>query len=545
MGDSFSDAALPYKQITSVKHSVLSSEKAARFNMLVFTCLPLMWLMHTATSYKILVQPMTVGFTSRLLNMQKMADMLADDSHDVYLLINHKIRKYVIAEHVKIIEYRVPEETAVLETFEAVQSFQLNWEVFEQQSEFFLDFSLQFFKSLMNEEKLLEQLRKENFDLILGDLFDASNAVLASHLNVNLLLYQNHGFFPEFNAFYPILPGMNCVFQGMGCINDNMGFYDKLMNLYMSYRMVYYIFPKYHNAYATIADQSGIVLHYDIKKVYQEGVVLATIDFFLDEPRPLMPHVFPISGLFHKKPSPLPQDLENFIAGSSPHGVVVLSFGTLVTGLSKDVANMFARVFSRLQQRVIWRFKGELALLGKNTKLVDWFPQNDVLGHPLVRVFITHCGSSGTFEAIYNGVPVVAVPLFAEQVFNAAKLIQRGKMGRQIDIFNVTEAELQEVLHDVLTNEQYKINAKHASRIMSDQPIPPRHKFLHLVNFTIRTNGAKHLFHERGIHMTWYQLLGLDVLVTALALAISAIFVSLVLLYFIMKWFLLSKIKKE
>lgn len=40
----------------------------------------------------------------------------------------------------------------------------------------------------------------------------------------------------------------------------------------------------------------------------------------------------------------------------------------------------------------------------------------DVLGHPNLRVFMTHCGVHSMWEAAFHGVPVVAVPFQFEQV---------------------------------------------------------------------------------------------------------------------------------
>ena len=43
-----------------------------------------------------------------------------------------------------------------------------------------------------------------------------------------------------------------------------------------------------------------------------------------------------------------------------------------------------------------------------NVYISDWLPQNDLLGHPGVQVFVTHCGNNGQFEALYHGVPFVS-----------------------------------------------------------------------------------------------------------------------------------------
>ena len=60
--------------------------------------------------------------------------------------------------------------------------------------------------------------------------------------------------------------------------------------------------------------------------------------------------------------------------------------------------------------------------LASNIKIVDWVPQNDVLGHTAVQAFVTHSGGNSVYEAAYHGVPIVAVPLHSDQPDMAAKV---------------------------------------------------------------------------------------------------------------------------
>ena len=61
--------------------------------------------------------------------------------------------------------------------------------------------------------------------------------------------------------------------------------------------------------------------------------------------------------------------------------------------------------------------------LADNIKVITWAPQNDVLGHPAVKAFVTQAGINSLYEAAYHAVPIVAVPLIADQDENAAKVI--------------------------------------------------------------------------------------------------------------------------
>ncbi|XP_046442503.1 uncharacterized protein LOC124192956 isoform X1 [Daphnia pulex] len=48
-------------------------------------------------------------------------------------------------------------------------------------------------------------------------------------------------------------------------------------------------------------------------------------------------------------------------------------------------------------------------------------PLQDLLGHPKIRLLITHGGLNSKQEAVYHGVPFIALPVFADQPINAQK----------------------------------------------------------------------------------------------------------------------------
>nr|XP_043626810.1 7-deoxyloganetic acid glucosyltransferase-like [Erigeron canadensis] len=61
--------------------------------------------------------------------------------------------------------------------------------------------------------------------------------------------------------------------------------------------------------------------------------------------------------------------------------------------------------------------------------IVDWAPQEDVLGHPAVGGFLTHSGWNSTIESIVEGVPMICWPYFVDQQVNSRFVEEVWKIG--------------------------------------------------------------------------------------------------------------------
>lgn len=78
---------------------------------------------------------------------------------------------------------------------------------------------------------------------------------------------------------------------------------------------------------------------------------------------------------------------------------------------------LFLKVFGSMKQRVLWKFEDEsIDQLPPNVMIRKWLPQADILAHPNVKVFITHCGLFGTQEGVHYAVPMLGMPFYCDQV---------------------------------------------------------------------------------------------------------------------------------
>ncbi|XP_030782380.1 UDP-glucuronosyltransferase 2B23 isoform X2 [Rhinopithecus roxellana] len=241
-------------------------------------------------------------------------------------------------------------------------------------------------------------------------------------------------------------------------------------------------------------------------------------------PHPLLPNADFVGGLLCKPAKPLPKEMEEFVQSSGEHGVVVFTLGSMVTNMKKERANVIASALAQIPQKVLWRYDGNKPdTLGLNTRLYKWIPQNDLLGHPKTRAFITHGGANGIYEAIYHGVPMVGIPLFADQPDNIAHMKARGAAVR-LDFNTMSSTDLANALKTVINDPLYKENVMKLSRIQHDQPVKPLDRAVFWIEFVMRHKGAKHL-RPAAHDLTWFQYHSLDVIGFLLACVATVIFI--------------------
>uniref|UniRef100_A0A2S2P224 UDP-glucuronosyltransferase n=2 Tax=Schizaphis graminum TaxID=13262 RepID=A0A2S2P224_SCHGA len=146
----------------------------------------------------------------------------------------------------------------------------------------------------------------------------------------------------------------------------------------------------------------------------------------------------------------------------------------------------------------------------------SWFPQNDILAHPNVRLFITHGGLHSIEETVSNAIPIVGVPFFADQYLNM-KIVEQKGYGKLVNFFEMTEESFGNATKEVLSNVMFKEMAKIQSQVFKDQPMKPLDRAVYWVEYVIRNGGAEHLKSD-SLELNDVQYFLLDISLISLVL---------------------------
>ncbi|XP_046695511.1 UDP-glucuronosyltransferase 2C1-like isoform X2 [Silurus meridionalis] len=367
-------------------------------------------------------------------------------------------------------------------------------------------------KELFANEDLMKKLRKEQFDVVLTDPIYMCGELLAQKLELPFIISLRFTYGNVVERLCGQLPAPPSYVPGVGLSYlDRMDFPQRVKNFLfllsqdITFKLIVGI--KWNYIYSEILGKPTTLC----ETMGKADIWLIRTYWDFEYPRPLLPNFKFVGGLHCKPAKPLPKDMEDFVQSSGDDGIVVFSLGSMIRNLTKERANTIAAALGQIPQKVLWRYTGEKPeTLSPNTRLYDWIPQNDLLGHPKTKAFITHGGTNGIYEAIYHGVPMVGIPLFADQPDNLNHIKTRGA-AVMLDFNKMETKDLKQALNYVINNPSYKESMMKLSRIHHDQPMKPLDQAVYWIEFVMRNKGAKHLRVEAH-NLTWYQYHCLDVI---------------------------------
>jgi len=238
-------------------------------------------------------------------------------------------------------------------------------------------------------------------------------------------------------------------------------------------------------------------------------------------PRAYLPNVAEIACIHCKKAKPLPDKLEKFINGSGDAGFIYVSMGSSVraANMPEYLRRMLMLVFKQLPQRILWKWEVEddMPDLPENVMLGKWLPQQDILGHPKLKAFVTHGGLLSMFETVYHGVPIVSIPVFCDHDSNAAKAELDG-YAIKLELSSMTAEQLLWSIKKIINDPKYKREVKKRQRLMKDQRHTPLETAIYWTEYVIRHKGAYHLQSPaKDLNFVQYYLLDVIAIYVLLA----------------------------
>jgi UDP:flavonoid glycosyltransferase YjiC (YdhE family) len=158
------------------------------------------------------------------------------------------------------------------------------------------------------------------------------------------------------------------------------------------------------------------------------------------------------------------------------HGAPIVYF-TLGTVFNVESGDLFERVLAGLRELPISVIAtvgreidpAEFGPQGSNIHIARYIPQSSILPH--CRVVVSHGGSGSVMGALAHGLPMVLLPMGADQGLNAARCADLG-VARLLDALEVRPEDVREAVATVLVEPSYRRNAEHMRDEIGSLPEP-------------------------------------------------------------------------
>ncbi|XP_055903464.1 UDP-glucosyltransferase 2-like [Eupeodes corollae] len=409
---------------------------------------------------------------------------------------------------------------------------------------------LQYYNSIMTtgstlSEKVLEQpivqrlltSKNRTFDLIICEIYlnDALYG-LGQHFNAPLITLSPMGssLLSSILSGAPIPPSfVPNILLGS---TDRMNFVERALNLAVLTveNIIYQLYwlPYQSKVYNKFFPNAKLTFEEVMMNV---SLILLNQHFSISNPEPLLQNMVEVGGLhISRQKQLLPLEIQTFL-DKAHDGAIYFSLGTNCksSGLRMEAIEAMLRVFRSMKQRVLWKYENA-SLPGKsdNVLIRNWFPQNDILAHPNVKLFITHGGLLSTTEAVYHGKPLLAIPVLMDQFMNVARAVEKGYAIKLSTSQLSSDDIFKRTLTELLTDPKYSSKAKQISASYRDQPLEPLEVAIFWVEYVLRHKGAPQLL-STALNLNFFQYHSLD----TIAVVYGSVVLILLLVGFSLKKF--------
>jgi MGT family glycosyltransferase len=483
-----------------------------RTRFLVVNCLLLSLVAAGTLGTRVLLLAPTIFKNSHLLEVVAIGEELATRGHDVYTLIC--ANRYPLAENatkrlpkspVKELDYHV--DPAVMnEVNEITKTNQSTKSIVDSIGKVQRIIALEI-EHILNNAQLMKTIKDLKFDLAVIDLFFiAPYFYLIAHVH-GIPFVSTTGQSNQYVGGSPLLPSIhsNVLLNDVEQHSFSYRLLNTLYQVVFAFGFKYidngdYLLKNYApnvRSWRELADQSMLFF--------------VTRDYVLDHPQPYFPNVIATPPLTYTKAKPLSGEFQQLVSEST-NGIIVVSFGSSSNTLNQEGIDKLMTAFGQLNEAVVMRVVEETSArnVPQNVKVFSWLPQNDLLAHERTKLFITHGGNNGVYESLFNGVPMIGFPCFAEQPYQV-RLIEARGYGLRLDTNSFTPEQLVKAVNEILTNPKYSANVKKASAILKDRPMTPRQTVAFWIEHVIK-HGYQHL-RSHAMDLAWYEYFMVDVLV--------------------------------
>ncbi|KAJ3682496.1 hypothetical protein LUZ60_015069 [Juncus effusus] len=161
-------------------------------------------------------------------------------------------------------------------------------------------------------------------------------------------------------------------------------------------------------------------------------------------------------------------DCINWLDSNKPNSVLYISFGSIASISERDL-NEISKGIMESEVNFLWSIRAERVESGQinplsqeflegtkeRGKIVKWCNQAEVLSHPSIGGFLTHCGWNSVLESLLSGVPMLCFPLISDQFVNRKLVVRDWRVGLSIgELGDVASADVAKCVRSLMREKE-------------------------------------------------------------------------------------------
>ncbi|CAJ0942294.1 unnamed protein product, partial [Mesorhabditis belari] len=345
---------------------------------------------------------------------------------------------------------------------------------------------------ILQQKEILNHLKGEKFDAAFTEQIEFCGIGLIHYLEINKLLWLSTTPLMDANSYnlaIPQPPSYVPVIEESDH-GDRMNFWERLDNQINYFKSIGIHLYGTNQMTKIFRDRISPEFPCVRELASRASIVFVNTDPIFDLPRPISLKIQYIGGLGIHEAKPLDENLSTLMS-KGKRGIVFFSLGsvalfdTIPINIRKAIIHDFSQMteyhfiikIDNNDETTVDLLKGVT-----NIDTVRWIPQADLLGHSRLKLFVTHGGINGMIEAIYRSVPLVIVPIFADQFRNGRNAEMRG-IGKAISKLKL--AEVGKVVREVLQDERYTNSMRSLSKRVKSHPMRAKETLLKWTEYVL------------------------------------------------------------
>ncbi|GMR57360.1 hypothetical protein PMAYCL1PPCAC_27555, partial [Pristionchus mayeri] len=475
-----------------------------------------------STSFKFLAYS-PIFAKSHVNFMAKITDVLVDAGHEVVMLsevydthlggsMTNKARVIEIpqTERAKEFEKWINNDVAV--DFWADKSLYSIFSSFGGVVDVYADTCI----ATLTTPGLLDALRAEKFDAAYVESFHGCAPIVFHLLGIDKFamtesLAMNDAWFhytqtPSNPSYVPSM-----MFAPAG---ENMTFFERVHNTYV-FALNQHFTSKNMARFEEIVRERFPHLPPFSDLTARNSLVFTNSEPLVDFPRPTTARMVEIGGIVVSSKHEPVNKTWSTILDLRPR-TIFLSFGSVAKAhlMPEEYKRSIVEVIKRFPDvTFIWKYERPDHNISRGIdNLIEstWVPQRDLLHDPRLTAFITHCGQGSTTEAIDAGIPLVVIPVLADQYRNARQVVRNG-IGLMLEKSQLSTPDaLEAAIREILSNNKYRERAYQVRKMINERPFPMKEVFIRNMEFLAAHGTLRQLDHY-GRHLNFVQYFLIDV----------------------------------